>query len=56
MSPAPLEDTLLAALKDLFKQIHTQRKRTGSVSPADFIKKLRKDNGKFMVNVYVTRS
>lgn len=45
LSPG-LEDTLFAALKDLFWEISTHRKKTGVVAPVNFINKVKKENGK----------
>jgi hypothetical protein len=44
LSPG-LEDTLFAALKDLFWEISTHRKKTGVVAPVKFINKVKKENG-----------
>lgn len=44
---ALLEDTILTALADLFNQIATQKKRTGSVPPKSFVNKLRQENDMF---------
>lgn len=41
-----MEDTLFAALKDLFWKISTQKKKTGIVAPIQFINKVKKENGK----------
>lgn len=41
-----MEDTLFAALKDLFWKISTHRKKTGVVAPVNFINKVKKENGK----------
>ena len=44
LSPG-MEDTLFAALKDLFWKIATHRKKTGVVAPVNFINKVKKENG-----------
>lgn len=41
------EETMLTALADLFTQIATQKKRTGSVPPKSFVSKLRQENELF---------
>lgn len=41
------EETMLSALGDLFTQIATQKKRTGSVPPKSFVTKLRQENELF---------
>lgn len=41
------EETMLTALGDLFLQITTQKKRTGSVPPKSFVNKLRQENELF---------
>ena len=41
------EDTLLAALGDLFAQVANAKKRTGVVAPKRFIARLKKDNELF---------
>ena len=41
------EETMLTALADLFTQIATQKRRTGSVPPKSFINKLRQENELF---------
>jgi ubiquitin carboxyl-terminal hydrolase 12/46 len=41
------DTTMLTALADLFSQIATQKKRTGSVPPKSFISKLRQENDLF---------
>ena len=41
-----MEDTLFAALKDLFWKIATHKKKTGVVAPVNFINKVKKENGK----------
>jgi len=41
------EETMLSALTDLFKQIHAQKKRTGSLAPKSFVDTLRKNNELF---------
>lgn len=41
------EETMLTALADLFTQISTQKKRTGSVPPKSFVNKLRQENELF---------
>lgn len=41
------EETMLSALGDLFTQIATQKKRTGSVPPKSFVNKLRQENELF---------
>ncbi|CAN8061518.1 unnamed protein product [Agarophyton chilense] len=41
------EETMLTALGDLFMQIATQKKRTGSVPPKTFVNKLRQENELF---------
>lgn len=46
LSPG-MEDTLFAALKDLFWKISTHRKKTGVVAPVNFINKVKKENGKY---------
>lgn len=43
----PNEETMLSALGDLFTQIATQKKRTGSVPPKSFVNKLRQENELF---------
>lgn len=40
-----MEDTLFAALKDLFWKIATHKKKTGVVAPVNFINKVKKENG-----------
>lgn len=45
--PPELNDTLFSSLKELFCRISTQKKRTGSLSPSQFVQKLRKDNELF---------
>lgn len=44
---SPGEETMLTALADLFTQISTQKKRTGSVPPKSFVSKLRQENELF---------
>lgn len=44
LSPG-MEDTLFAALKDLFWKIATHKKKTGVVAPVNFINKVKKENG-----------
>lgn len=41
------EETMLSALGDLFTQIASQKKRTGSVPPKSFVTKLRQENELF---------
>lgn len=41
------EETMLTALADLFGQIASQKKRTGSVPPKSFVSKLRQENDLF---------
>jgi hypothetical protein len=41
-----MEDTLFAALKDLFWKISTQKKKSGIVAPIQFINKVKKENGR----------
>lgn len=41
------DETMLTALADLFTQIATQKKRTGSVPPKSFVNKLRQENELF---------
>ncbi|PXF46442.1 Ubiquitin carboxyl-terminal hydrolase 4 [Gracilariopsis chorda] len=41
------EETMLTALGDLFMQIATQKKRTGSVPPKSFVNRLRQENELF---------
>lgn len=43
----PNEETMLTALADLFTQIATQKKRTGTVPPKSFVTKLREENELF---------
>lgn len=43
----PGEETMLTALADLFTQIASQKKRTGSVPPKSFVNKLRQENDMF---------
>lgn len=47
-APPPLaEETMLTALADLFTEIATQKKRTGTVPPKPFVDKLRQENELF---------
>lgn len=45
--PFAHEETMLTALADLFTQIATQKKRTGTVPPKSFVSKLREENELF---------
>lgn len=45
--PVSTEETMLTALADLFTQIATQKKRTGSVPPKSFVNKLRQKSDMF---------
>lgn len=45
--PTTSEETMLTALSDLFGQISTQKRRTGSVPPKSFVNKLRQENELF---------
>ncbi|ORZ13725.1 hypothetical protein BCR42DRAFT_418936 [Absidia repens] len=47
-----LEDTLFSALKDLFWEISTQRKKTGVVAPVNFINKVKKENELFRSSMH----
>ncbi|KAI8340195.1 hypothetical protein BC941DRAFT_419675 [Chlamydoabsidia padenii] len=47
-----LEDTLFAALKDLFWEISTHRKKTGVVAPVNFINKVKKENELFRSSMH----
>ncbi|ORZ23182.1 hypothetical protein BCR42DRAFT_404178 [Absidia repens] len=51
LSPG-LEDTMFAALKDLFWEISTHRKKTGVVAPVNFINKLKKENELFRSSMH----
>ncbi|KAI8341107.1 hypothetical protein BC941DRAFT_415866 [Chlamydoabsidia padenii] len=51
LSPG-LEDTLFAALKDLFWEISTHRKKTGVVAPVNFINKVKKENELFRSSMH----
>ncbi|KAI8096828.1 uncharacterized protein BX664DRAFT_324975 [Halteromyces radiatus] len=51
LSPG-MEDTLFAALKDLFWEISTHRKKTGVVAPVNFINKLKKENELFRSSMH----
>eukprot|EP00158_Paraphelidium_tribonemae_P005325 Partr_v1_DN27279_c1_g1_i1_m38457 putative ubiquitin carboxyl-terminal hydrolase len=46
VAPASSED-ILSNLKDLFFKIHSQRKKTGSVTPEQFVRTLRQQNEMF---------
>lgn len=46
-APVFREETMLTALGDLFMQISSQKKRTGSVPPKSFVNKLRQENELF---------
>lgn len=48
LSPG-MEDTLFAALKDLFWKIATNRKKSGVLAPVNFINKVKKENGKVSI-------
>lgn len=51
------KETLLTCLADLFYNIATQKKKTGTIAPKKFIARLRKENGKFkLVNLYLNYS
>lgn len=39
------KETLLTCLADLFYNIATQKKKTGTIAPKKFIARLRKENG-----------
>lgn len=45
-SPPVEDESLLSALRDLFKSIFNQKKKTGTVNPFPFVTKLKKENGK----------
>ncbi|ORY95321.1 hypothetical protein BCR43DRAFT_492794 [Syncephalastrum racemosum] len=47
-----MEDTLFAALKDLFWKISTHRKKTGVVAPVNFINKVKKENELFRSSMH----
>ncbi|KAI9284005.1 hypothetical protein BC943DRAFT_326818 [Umbelopsis sp. AD052] len=47
-----MEDTLFAALKDLFWKISTQKKKTGIVAPIQFINKVKKENELFRSSMH----
>ncbi|KAG2217644.1 hypothetical protein INT45_004220 [Circinella minor] len=51
LSPG-MEDTLFAALKDLFWKIATHRKKTGVVAPVNFINKVKKENELFRSSMH----
>ncbi|CDS12439.1 Putative Ubiquitin carboxyl-terminal hydrolase(Fragment) [Lichtheimia ramosa] len=51
LSPG-MEDTLFAALKDLFWKISTHRKKTGVVAPVNFINKVKKENELFRSSMH----
>ncbi|KAI9302936.1 hypothetical protein BJ944DRAFT_269165 [Cunninghamella echinulata] len=51
LSPG-MEDTLFAALKDLFLEISTHRKKTGVVAPEKFINKVKKENELFRSSMH----
>ena len=44
------EDSLLLALGELFMQIHSQKKKTGTIAPRKFVARLKKDNELFRSN------
>ena len=44
------EDSLLLALGELFTQIHSQKKKTGTIAPKKFVARLKKDNELFRSN------
>lgn len=44
------KETLLTCLADLFYNIATQKKKTGTIAPKKFIARLRKENGKLVEN------
>lgn len=41
------KETLLTCLADLFYNIATQKKKTGTIAPKKFIARLRKENGNY---------
>lgn len=45
--PLSEDDTMLTALADLFSNVASQKKRTGSVPPKSFVNKLRQENELF---------
>ncbi|CAG8521231.1 19777_t:CDS:10 [Dentiscutata erythropus] len=47
VSTQAIENTLFGALKDLFCKISSQKKRTGSLAPNNFVTKLKKENELF---------
>ncbi|KAI8147881.1 hypothetical protein BJV82DRAFT_593755 [Fennellomyces sp. T-0311] len=51
LSPG-MEDTLFAALKDLFWKIATHRKKTGVVAPINFINKVKRENELFRSSMH----
>ncbi|KAI9313923.1 hypothetical protein BX666DRAFT_2030078 [Dichotomocladium elegans] len=51
LSPG-MEDTLFAALKDLFWKISTHRKKTGVVAPINFINKVKMENELFRSSMH----
>ncbi|KAJ3309611.1 hypothetical protein HDU76_003556, partial [Blyttiomyces sp. JEL0837] len=42
------EETLLSALQELFLRISSQKKRTGTVAPSQFVQKLKKENAEIL--------
>ncbi|KAG0169692.1 hypothetical protein DFQ30_003318 [Apophysomyces sp. BC1015] len=47
-----MEDTLFAALKDLFWKISTHKKKSGIVAPVNFINKVKKENELFRSSMH----
>lgn len=47
------KETLLTCLADLFYSIATQKKKVGSIAPKKFIARLRKEKGKFDIDLLV---
>jgi len=45
------KETLLTCLADLFHSIATQKKKCGTIAPKKFIQRLRKENGKNVIQI-----